>query len=233
MRMKPEHVRRLVELSQRGNNSPAVSVIIARRFARHLRNEGEHYREHFKAQIAAAKAALPFTAAKLADLEQQQEDNREVRKRNLLAIADWLRRNDSVLVDLYGFHGICDLLAVNPVHRDEAKEYISEGCGTITAIAFIGGLEDSASTMSGRNKPDWKDGPLFNAFHRQMMQIMLDKPGAMPDPFAPGAPFYGVPTYTRMPDGSMARNAPTVTVHDASGSRILKGKPGGRHADRR
>lgn len=225
MRMKPEHARRLVELSQRGNNTPAVSVVIARRFARHLRDEGEHYREHFKAQIAAAKAALPFTATKLAELERQQEDKREVRKHNLLAIADWLRRNDSVLVGLYGFHGICDLLAVNPVHRDEVKEYVSEASGTITAIAFIGGLEDSASTMSGRNKPDWKDGPLFNAFHRQMMQTMEENPGAMPDPFAPDGPFYGTPTYTRMPDGTMVRNAPTVTVHDAKGSKVVKGKP--------
>ncbi|AHF68725.1 hypothetical protein [Pseudomonas cichorii] len=224
MIMKPEFVRRLVDLSLRGNNSPAISVIIARRFARYLRDEGEAKRQYFKTEIATAKAALPFTATRLKDLELQQETTRDIRKKNLLGIANWLRRNDDLLVELYGFAGICDLLNVNPVHRAEALEYADESSGTVTTIAFICGLEDSASINSGRKRKDWNDGPLFWAYHTQMMQIMIDNPRAMPDPFAPGGPFYGMPTYYQQPDGTMARQSAPLTVHDAQGSRVVKRK---------
>ena len=225
MRMKPEHARRLVELSNRGNNSLLTSLIIARRFARHVRNEDSHDYEQYRTELAAAQAGLPFTASKVAELKKSREAKQESRNQSLLKIAGWLRMADSLLVKFYGFERICDLLCVNPVHRAEAKALVTEASGTITAIAFIAGLEDSASTASGRRKPDWNDGPLFHAFHRQMMQIMLDNPDAMPDPFAPDGPFYGVPTYTQQPDGTMVMNTPTVTVHGASGSKVVRGKP--------
>lgn len=225
MRMKPEYARRLVELSNRGNNSLLTSLIIARRFTRHIRNEDDHDHEQYRAELAAAQVGLPFTASKVAELKKSKEAKRESRNQSLLKIADWLRRADSLLVKFYGFEMICDLLCVNPVHRAYAKTLTTEASGTITAVAFIAGLEDSASTTSGRKKADWNDGPLFHAFHRQMMQIMLDNPGVMPDPFAPDGPFYGVPIYTQQPDGTMVMNTPTVTVHGASGSKVVKGKP--------
>ncbi|WP_010216572.1 hypothetical protein [Pseudomonas syringae group genomosp. 3] len=224
MRLKPEYAQRLVELSNRGNNSPAISLIIARRFARHLVDERAFERANFRQAIAQAKAGLPFTANKLAELEKQEKNKREQRRTNLKLIADWFRGSDEVLVALYGFNGICDLLNVNPVHRIEAESYVDRASGYVTAIAFICGLEDSASTSSGRKRSEYNDGPLFHAFHAQMMQIMIENPGAMPDPFAPGAPLHGLPTYHQQPDGSMARKSPSLVVHDAKGSRVVERK---------
>ncbi|MBH3377228.1 hypothetical protein [Pseudomonas asiatica] len=225
MRMKPEHVRRLTELANRGNVEPLISLIIARRAARHLCAESDHDHTYYAAQIKAAKVGLPFTASRVKELEAQRDARRKNRRKNFLAIADWLLRADDYLTVVHGLDAILDVLAVNPVHRAEAAEYAVEARGTLSGVAFVGGLEDSASTRSGRNQPDFKDGPLFNAYMRQFEQMMLDNPGALPDPFAPGGPFYGVPTYTQMPNGSMVRNAPTVTVHGAEGSRVVKGKP--------
>ena len=223
--MKPEHVRRLTELANRGDVEPLISLIIARRAARHMCAEREHDHTSFAAQIKAAKVGLPFTAGRVKELEDQREARRKKRRQNLLAIADWLLRADDYLTIVHGLDAILDVLAVNAVHRAEAAKYAVEARGTLSGVAFVAGLEDSASTKSGRNQPDFKDGPLFNAYMRQFEQFMLDNPGSLPDPFAPGGPFYGVPTYTQMPDGSMARNTPTVTVHDAGGSRVVRGKP--------
>lgn len=223
--MKSEHARRLAELANRGNVEPLVSLIIARRFARHLCAERAHDHAHYAAQIKSAKAGLPFTASRVKELEAEQAARRKGRRKNLIVIADWLLRADDHLTVVHGIDAILDVLQVNPVHRAEAAEYAAEAKGTLSGVAFVAGLEDSASTRSGRNQPDHKDGPLFNAYMRQFEQMMLDKPGALPDPFAPGSPFYGVPTYTRMPDGTMVRNAPTVTVHDSEGSHVVVGKP--------
>lgn len=225
MRMKPEHSRRLFELANRGNVDPLISLIIARRAARHLCAEREHDHKHFAAEISAAKAGLPFTAAKVKGLEADQERRRAKRRKNFIVIADWLHRADDYLTIVHGMDTILDVLAVNPVHRAEAAEYAAEGRSTLSGVAFVAGLEDSASTKSGRKERDFKDGPLFNACIRQFEQMLLDNPGALPDPFAPDGPFYGIPTYTQMPDGSMVRNSPTVTVHDAEGSRVVTGKP--------
>lgn len=223
--MKPEHVRRLTDLANRGNVEPLISLIIARRAARHLCAEREHDHAYYAAHIKAAKAGLPFTASKVKALEAEQDARRKGRRRNFLAIADWLLRADDYLTIVHGLDAILDVLAVNAVHRAEAAEYAVEARGTLSGVAFVAGLEDSASTKSGRNQPDFKDGPLFNAYMRQFEQIMLDNPGSLPDPCAPGGPLYGIPTYTQMPDGTMVRNAPTVTVHDSQGSHVVNGKP--------
>ncbi|RJX81301.1 hypothetical protein [Pseudomonas sp. LS-2] len=218
MRMKPEHSRRLFELSNRGNNDPLISLIIARRAARHLCAEADHDREHFKRAVMDAEAGLPFTATKVADLEDEHEKRRAVRRKNFLAIADWMLRVDDYLTSVYGMETILDVLAVNPVHRAEAAEYACEARSTLSGIAWVAGLEDSASTKSGRNQPDWKNGPLFNVFQKQFMEFLIDKPGAFPDPFAPGGPFYGMPAYYKQPDGSMARKSASLTVHEQNGS---------------
>ncbi|WP_161551341.1 MULTISPECIES: hypothetical protein [Pseudomonas] len=225
MLMKSEHARRLAELANRGNVEPLISLIIARRFTRHLCSQREHDHTYYAAQIKAAKAGLPFTANKVKELEAQSDARRVWRRKNFLAIADWLLRADDYLTVVHGLDVILDVLAVNPVHRAEAAEYAAEAKGTLSGVVFVAGLEDSASTKSGRKERDFKDGPLFNACMRQFEQMLLDNPGALPDPFAPDGPFYGIPTYTQMPDGSMVRNSPTVTVHDAEGSRVVTGKP--------
>ncbi|WP_232244418.1 hypothetical protein [Pseudomonas putida] len=63
MRMKPEHARRLLELANRGNVEPLISLIIARRAARHMCAEREHDHAYYAEQIKVASTGLPFTAS--------------------------------------------------------------------------------------------------------------------------------------------------------------------------
>jgi len=225
MRMKPEHARRLTELANRGNVEPLISLIIARRAARHLCAEREHDHTYYAAQLKAANFGLPFTAGKVKELEAERNARRATRRKNFLAIADFLLRADDYLTIVHGVDTVLDALGVNPVHRAEAADYAVKSRTTLSGVAFVAGLEDSASTRSGRNQPDFKDGPLFNAYMRQFEQAMLDNPGAMPDPCAPDGPLYGIPTYSQMPDGSLVMNTPAVTVHSAEGSKVVAGRP--------
>ena len=79
-------------------------------------------------------------------------------------VGQWLFENDALLTTMYGLDGICELLEVNPVHRAEVVQYAGDMDRAIFAVAFESGLEESASSQSGRRPADWKDGPLYQAF---------------------------------------------------------------------
>lgn len=224
MRMKPEHAKRLYELFKMEHLSPRSYLILVRRIERNRVAENDHAHAEYRAVISSARAGLPFTAARVASLEEAWGKYQDSHFQERASLAGWLRSGDDLLIELYGFDGICDLLNVNPVHRDEAKRVADKTSCTISAIAFICALEDSASTTLGRNKTEWNNGPLFHVFHAQFAQILLENPGIMSDAFAPGGHFYGVPTYIELPDGTMVKNPPALTVHNPDGtSKVVRG----------
>ncbi|MGC6801832.1 hypothetical protein ACP0J5_31175, partial [Pseudomonas aeruginosa] len=65
------------------------------------------------------------------------------------------------------------------------------------------GLEDSSNAFSGRREADLKDGPLFNCIIAEMLRFAEENPEALPDPFAPGGPLYGVPQTVIRNDGTI------------------------------
>lgn len=230
MRMKPEHSDRLLEMLQVQFSTPRSELIMARRVAQYIHGERKFFRAFYDVEIPKAEAGLPFTASRLKMLKEARREASKAHRATLEDVGVWLYHNDCSLTAKYGFDGICDILNVNPAHRPEALDCMEDKGRAISAIAFIAGIEDSASIRSGRNQPDFKDGPLFNAYMEVMMKTMRENPGAMPDPTAPGGPLYGLPTYTRRPDGTMARNKPTLTVHSPDGSsKVIKGKQGVNH----
>lgn len=88
------------------------------------------------------------------------------------------------LADALGFDRMCDLLSVNPVHRQQAHK---DGDTSLRGVAFISQLEDSSTAYGD----EWgAGGPLYRACHAAMIQFIKECPEAqLPDPFAPGAPF--------------------------------------------
>ncbi|WP_341520746.1 hypothetical protein AABC73_20700 [Pseudomonas sp. G.S.17] len=225
MRMKPEHVFSLGLLIERPHLSLRSHLILVRRMARHLNTERALTRAFFRAEVKQAKAGLPFTKLKLAKIEEVQDRARQSFKAGLIDIGTWLYRNDEELTALYGFDGICDLLEVNPVHRAEVIKYADDMGRAISAIAFVSGYEESASQQSGKRQPDSKEGPLFFVFLEMMMKAMVENRASMPDPFAPGGPFHGIPTYHQQPDGTLARKGPSLVLHNSDGtSRVVERK---------
>ncbi|WP_224795744.1 hypothetical protein [Pseudomonas fluorescens] len=175
-------------------------------------------RAYFAAEIKKAEGGLPFTRRQLTTIKAAQKAASKSHKETLLNIGTWLYQNDEMLTARYGFDGICDVLEVNPVHRAEVIEYAEDMRRAISAIAFVSGFEDSASKQSGRHPEDWKDGPLFDVFMQMMRKAMVENRSTMPDPFAPGGPFHGMPTYYQQPDGTMARKSVSLLVHSPDGS---------------
>ncbi len=230
MRMKPEHYRHLYEISRLPHLTLRSQLIVARRLARQALADRLMTRSLLRDAVKTAEAGLPFTQRRLEEVKRMQEESRDTYRAGFLELGRWLYQMDETLTLRYGFDGICDLLEVNPVHRPEVLQYAEDKKRAIAAAAFIAGREDSASSQSGRRPADWKRGPFFEVFLEMTMDMVRRHPDAMPDPTAPGGPLYGIPTYTRMADGAMVRNAPTVTVHDGHGSRVVKGGPRGRHA---
>lgn len=57
------------------------------------------------------------------------------------------------------------------------------------------------------------------------MKAMAENRAAMPNPFAPGGPLHGMPTYHLQPDGTLARKSASLTVHSSDGSsRVVERK---------
>ncbi|WKN20626.1 hypothetical protein [Azotobacter vinelandii] len=126
-----------------------------------------------------------------------------------------LHDSDGYLAAL-GFDGVCDVLNVNTVEREQVR---LEGVDDLSGLIFVHNLEDSASHRG----EDFKRGPLFEACFAAMMEFCRTAPeGTLPDPFAPGGPLYGAPVRMVQPDGTVTIKRPDLTVHDASGSRVVK-----------
>ncbi|WP_395599584.1 hypothetical protein AB4P95_20270 [Pseudomonas sp. A1437] len=225
MQMKPEHSLRLNQLLDLPHLTMRSQLILARRLARNAHTERNLTRAFFREEVAKAKAGLPFTKDRLAKVKAVRDEARESYRAGLMEIGSWLYENDAALTKQYGFDGICDLLEVNPVHRADVVKYADDMGRAISAIAFVSGLEESASQQSGRRPADSKEGPLFFVFLEMMMKAMVENRAAMPDPFAPGGPFHGVPSYHLQPDGTMARKSASLVVHSPDGtSRVIERK---------
>lgn len=103
-------------------------------------------------------------------IREKRNDALEFYRTTLLEIGIWVDRNEELLTEQYGLEGICDVLEVNPVHRAEVIEGAMDRRRSISAIAFISALEDSASVQSGRHPAECKDGPLYQALREKMKQ---------------------------------------------------------------
>lgn len=219
MRMKPEHFDRLVELSCREGLSLRIYLIMMRRALRHVIAEDEQERQEQSRAIRAFKRNLPWSKSALDKYLEAcralQQHNREL----IVMYGCYLRDHHVALEAELGWGGLCDVLCVNPAHRAEAAK-ADKG---LFGITWIGRQFEDSATYYGSN--DTGKGPITRAISAAMTTWMINNMDKLPDPFAPGGPFYGIPTYTQMPDGSMRRNAPTVTVHDSEGSRVVTGKP--------
>ncbi|MBA6043789.1 hypothetical protein [Pseudomonas lactis] len=229
MQVKLKYKDRLGELLVMPHISPRSRLIVVRRIARICNSQWVETREYFRELIKEAELGLPFTTAKLKKIDAMRSEARSQHKATSYQIGQWIYENDDLLTKLYGFDGVCEVLEVNPVHRPEVLEYAEDQHRAIAAVAFIAGMEESASRQSGRQRPDYKDGPLFNVFMDMMIKAMKENRASMPDPTAPGGPLYGLPSYTMQADGSMVMNTPAVTVHSADGSKVVASKPGRRN----
>ena len=182
---------RLCNIALKPGISASTQLITTRRICRNIISQLDTIvaeRKAMRRQAAKLKAFLPFTRQAIADLEQEALEYKEQARsgaRNALAgFGQSLMFDREGLAQALGFDRLCDLLSVNPVHRQQAH---AGGDTGLRGVAFIFRLEDSSASFGD----DWgAGGPLYRAMHIAMIQFIRECPeGQLPDPFAPGEIF--------------------------------------------
>ncbi|MEB0119206.1 hypothetical protein QN391_00600 [Pseudomonas sp. CCI1.2] len=182
---------RMCNIAIKPNTSAATRLITTRRICRDIaqRLDSIHSeRRAMRREAGKLKAFMPFTRQAITDLEQQAKEHREDEhsgaRRVLTGFGQSLMFDREGLADALGFDRMCDLLSVNPVHRQQAHK---DGDTSLRGVAYLSQLEDSAD----RQSEVWGDGgPLYRACQLAMMKFIRETPShLLPDPFAPGAVF--------------------------------------------
>lgn len=218
MLMNPEHFDRLADKSVQVL-SFRTRLIVTRRILREVLAQDEREKRILRMRIRQLKSKLPFTQGKITEIEHLLRDCRKANRDLLISYGQMLRDAHHAFEDNLGWEGLCDVLCVNRVHRDEAGEH-EKG---LFGLTWIGGQFEDSSTHYGSDVTG--GGPITRAVSAAMQEWMLHNMDKMPDPFAPGGPLYGLPLYTQQADGSMVMNTPAVTVHSAAGSKVVDSKP--------
>lgn len=219
MQMKTEHFDKLADKSCQVL-SPRTRLIVIRRILREVLAQDERERTILRMAIRQLKCKLPFTKAKLDEAVQLLRDCRKANRDLLISYGQILRDYHRELESSMTFEQLCEVLCVNPVHRKEVED-IEKG---LYAITWIGGWFEDSATHYGKDG-ETGAGPVTRAIGAAMEDFMIKNSHLLPDPFAPGGPFYGVPLYTQQPDGTMVMSTPAVTVHSAAGSKVVASRP--------
>lgn len=230
MRMKAENFQRLCEIGEQPYQSTRAQLLIVRRVVRHICSCREEHDRELARLIRQAKRGLPFTQAALDGLLANKRESQQLDRGAIKAMGAQIVAIDRDIKRIMTFAHVADIFAIGISRRAEAETYYAEH--GLLGLLFTAQLEDTASMRDGDWYRYYSDrGPSVIAVHEYMIDWMTKNSDKLPDPFAPGAPFYGMPTYSMKPDGTLQRNAPALTVHSQDGSsRVVKRGPGGRHA---
>jgi hypothetical protein len=200
--------------------TPRTRLIVMRRILREVLAQDDREKTILRMAIRAMKRRLPFTQARVTELEGLLDDCRKANRAVLIDYGQVLRDYHRELELSMTFDELCDVLGVNPVHRAEVAE-IEKG---LFAITWIGGQFEDSSAYYGKDGLTGA-GPVTRAIGAAMQDFMINNIDKLPDPFAPGGPFHGVPTYHAQPDGTLARKSASLVVHSADGSsRVVERK---------
>lgn len=200
------------------------TLTIARRVVRLLCEQREAIhaeRRQLRRQAGKLRQFEPFTQQQADTLEQEARDHRaselESLRAALLGYGRLILNDPDGTAEALGFDTLADLLNINRVDQEQARR---EGWRSLSELVAIYALENSAERRKGERGAA---SPLYQACKLAMMQLIIEAPAELlPDPFAPGGPFYGSTVRVMKPDGSMATKRPALVVHDAEGSRVIE-----------
>ncbi|WP_192559528.1 hypothetical protein [Pseudomonas allokribbensis] len=189
--MTPSLITRLCNIALKPGISASTQLITTRRICRAIADQLDAIRGERRAirrEAGKLKAFLPFTRLAIEELEERAREHQEVIRTGaqdaLAGFGQSLMFDREGLAQALGFHRMCDLLSVNPVHRQQAR---TDGDTSLRELAYLSQLEDSADHKS----EEWgAGGPLYRACHAAMIRFIRECPEEqLPDPFSPGAPF--------------------------------------------
>ena len=211
---------------------PIVAFMRLRRMARSAHEIAGSYRDLLRL-IRRARARLeagPFNAHRVAQLDA----NTKALEAELKFIRSHVQHVGAVLIDLAPeidkvttLGQRLELLNCNCADRADLGQLDETAVGMMHLMAVYC-VEDSAE----HRNDEWNDRPLHEAVNAEVHRVMFSTPegkeaskGLFDELFASGGMFEKIPRYYRQPDGTMLRQGPPLTVHDADGSRVVERKP--------
>lgn len=213
----------LVVIGLKPTTTRRDSLTIARRIVRRLCEylHVVHQTQRALRRLAAIRREhLPLTRRNVEELERQADKYNatlEATRTVLVGYGRLILGDPEGHAEALGFDAVCDLLNVSRVDRERARR---EGWRTLAELVAIHRLENSAERPGSRRG---EGSPLYQACQLALMEFIRTAPkGALPDPFAPGGPLYGVPVRVLNADGTVTMTRPALVVHDASGSRVVE-----------
>ena len=189
--MTPSLITRLCNIALKPGISASTQLITTRRICRAIADQLDAIRGERRAirrEAGKLKAFLPFTRQAIEELEERAREHQEAIRTGaqdaLAGFGKSLMFDREGLAQAWGFDRMCDLLSVNPVHRQQAR---TDGDTSLRGLAYLSQLEDSADHKS----EEWgAGGPLYRACHAAMIRFIRECPDdQLPDPFSPGDPF--------------------------------------------
>jgi hypothetical protein len=180
----------LVDIAKKPGASMSTSLITTRRICHIFGAQIDSIpleRHAISREASKLRHYLPFTAAKIFEVQQQAAEHRSTEWEDLRTVLAAFGRSlvldTEGLANGLGFDRLCDLLVINTVERETARQ---GGLASLADLIFAYALEESAA----RRDQEWNDGPLFNACQLATANFIRECPEHfLPDPFAPGAPF--------------------------------------------
>lgn len=210
---------RLKEALRQGHLSPACRLVGLRMASRHVIEAHHRDKRALDRKIEDAKRHLPFTARKVLNLMEVRDDLRRTYRQALIGLGKDILEMDGEARRRLTFDRVADALAINKVHRADARAFYQEY--GLLGILFIDRFEESATyrPMLDRDGGWFALPPASDAVMAYFIEWMRMRrmAGGLSSPFAPGSPFHGASTYRRQPDGALARQLPALVVHDRDG----------------
>lgn len=218
--------KRLLEIYTDPGISDLTSLIVLRRIVRTLIRERDRMSLECVQKIRELRKGLPFTEARIERISLANKGMRRAYRDQLMHIGEYIVRADMAGLGDTSFGLVADVLCINPVHREKAAIRYEEG--GLVGLLFTDRYEDSATYRQQADKSGfWFEmGPLSAVVMIYMTDWMARNSDKLPDPFAPGGPFHGMPTHRMQPNGTVVRQAPALVVHGQDGSsRVVERKP--------
>lgn len=218
--------KRLLEIYTDPRISELTALIVLRRIVRSLIRERDRMSLECVQKIRELRKGLPFTEARIERISLVNKGMRRTYRDQLMLIGEYIVRVDMAGLGNTEFGLIADVLCINPVHREKAAILYEEG--GLVGLLFTDRYEDSATYRQQADKSGfWFEmGPLSAVVMIYMTDWMARNSDKLPDPFAPGGPFHGLPTHWMQPNGTVVRQAPALVVYGQDGSsKVVERKP--------
>lgn len=186
-----EVAQKIASIARKSLSQRDMFILMRRVIRNSLRHRAQirDERRIFRREAAKLKPYLPFAQRQMDILIEKSKRHRDDElkdiKQGLVGFGYNLIKDAEGAYESIGFSGICDLLSINPVHREEA----SQDASSLADLIYVARLEDSVSPKS----EEWGEGgPLFEACFLAMIEWIKTAPEEnLPDLFGEGSPFAG------------------------------------------